>query len=74
MHLGGARIITELLDKFFIGEIRQRGIEKDKVWLMGHSEGGMQIMHYACKHPDRVAGMVVLARELARLAGRTATS
>ncbi len=36
-------------------------LKLDKVWLMGHSEGGMQIMHYACKHPDRVAGMVVLA-------------
>lgn len=36
-------------------------LKQDKVWLMGHSEGGMQIMHYACKHPDRVAGMVVLA-------------
>ena len=36
-------------------------LKQDKVWLMGHSEGAMQIMHYACKHPDRVAGMVVLA-------------
>ena len=36
-------------------------LKQEKVWLMGHSEGGMQILHYACKHPDRVGGLVVLA-------------
>jgi proline iminopeptidase len=36
-------------------------LKQDRVWLMGHSEGGMQIMHYACKHPDRVSGLVLLA-------------
>jgi proline iminopeptidase len=27
---------------------------------MGHSEAGMQILHYACKHPERVSGLVLL--------------
>ena len=36
-------------------------LKQDKVWLMGHSEGAMQTLHYACKHPDRVGGLVVLA-------------
>jgi proline iminopeptidase len=36
-------------------------LKQDKVWMMGHSEGGMQILHYACKHPDRVGGLILLA-------------
>jgi len=36
-------------------------LKQDKVWMMGHSEGGMQIMHYACKYPERVSGLVLLA-------------
>jgi proline iminopeptidase len=36
-------------------------LKQDKMWLLGHSEGGMQILHYACKHPDRVDGLVVLS-------------
>jgi len=33
--------------------------------MMGHSEGGMQIMHYACKYPDRVSALVLLATKAA---------
>jgi proline iminopeptidase len=36
-------------------------LKQDKVWMMGHSEGGMQILHYACQHPDRISGLVILA-------------
>jgi len=35
-------------------------LKQEKVWLMGHSEGGMEILHYACKHPERVSGLVLL--------------
>ncbi len=35
-------------------------LKQEKVWLMGHSEGGTQILHYACKHPARVRGLVLL--------------
>jgi proline iminopeptidase len=35
-------------------------LKQDKVWLMGHSEGGALALHYACKHPDRAGGLVLL--------------
>ena len=35
-------------------------LKQRKVWLMGHSEGGVQVLHYACSHPDRVNGLVLL--------------
>ncbi len=35
-------------------------LQQEKVWLMGHSEGGTQILHYACKYPARVRGLVLL--------------
>ena len=28
-------------------------LKQETVWLMGHSEGGEQVLHYACKHPKR---------------------
>jgi proline iminopeptidase len=27
---------------------------------MGHSEGGEQILHYACEHPNRVNGLILI--------------
>lgn len=36
-------------------------LKQDKVWLMGHSEGGSQVLHYAARYPDRVNGLVLLA-------------
>jgi proline iminopeptidase len=33
---------------------------QEKVWLMGHSEGGMYVLHYACTHPQRVNGLILL--------------
>jgi proline iminopeptidase len=35
-------------------------LRQEKVWLMGHSEGGMQILHYAGTHPERVNGLILL--------------
>jgi proline iminopeptidase len=35
-------------------------LKQDKVWLMGHSEAGMYVLHYAVKHPDKVSGLVLL--------------
>ena len=32
-----------------------------KVWVMGHSEGAMEALHYACKHPNRINGAVLLS-------------
>ena len=33
---------------------------QEKVWLMGHSAGGWQVLHYAAAHPQRVDGLVLL--------------
>lgn len=35
-------------------------LQQDQVWLMGHSQGGMLVMHYAFSHPDRVKGLLVI--------------
>jgi len=35
-------------------------LKQEKVWLMGHSEGGILVLHYACAHPDQVRGLVLL--------------
>jgi proline iminopeptidase len=35
-------------------------LKQEKVWLMGHSEGGTQVLHYASRFPDRVNGLVLL--------------
>lgn len=35
-------------------------LQQDRVWLMGHSEGGVQVLHYAAKYPARVNGLVLL--------------
>lgn len=36
-------------------------LKQEKVWLMGHSEGGVQILHYVFKHSERVSGLVLLS-------------
>lgn len=33
---------------------------QDQIWLMGHSEGGIEVLHYTCAHPERVVGMILL--------------
>ncbi len=35
-------------------------LKQDTVWLIGHSGGGVQVLHYACRHPNRVGGLVLL--------------
>lgn len=35
-------------------------LEQEEVWMMGHSEGGVQVLAYACKYPERLNGMVLL--------------
>lgn len=40
-------------------------LKQEKVWLMGHSEGGEQVLFYAVKHPERVNGMVLVGTRAA---------
>jgi len=35
-------------------------LKQTKVWLMGHSEGGVYVLHYACKYPKRTRGLILL--------------
>jgi len=35
-------------------------LHQETIWLMGNSSAGHQSLHYACKHPDRVDGVVLL--------------
>jgi proline iminopeptidase len=39
----------------------RRHLAQEKVWLMGHSESGAQVLHYACRHPERVRGLVLIS-------------
>ena len=41
-------------------------LKQDKVWLMGHSEGGEQVLFYVVKHPERVHGLVLLGSRAAK--------
>lgn len=34
---------------------------QERVWVMGHSEGAMEALHFACKHPNRISGAVLLS-------------
>ena len=38
-------------------------LRQDRVWLMGHSAGGIQVLHYATRHPTRVDGLVLLSTQ-----------
>jgi len=33
---------------------------QEKVWVAGHSEGGSLALRYACQHPDRLNGLLVI--------------
>jgi proline iminopeptidase len=41
-------------------EALRKHLKQERWWMMGHSEGGMQVLHYVCDHPERVEGMVLL--------------
>ena len=33
---------------------------QEKVWVAGHSEGGSLALRYACRHPDRLNGLLII--------------
>lgn len=35
-------------------------LQQEKVWIMGHSAGGFQVMYYGIHHNDKLNGMIVL--------------
>jgi proline iminopeptidase len=42
-------------------EALRRHLKQGQIWLMGHSQAGMQIMGYALKYPKRVKGLILLS-------------
>jgi proline iminopeptidase len=42
-------------------EALRQHLKQEKIWLMGHSSGGLQIMGYALKYPKQVKGLIVLS-------------
>jgi proline iminopeptidase len=59
---GRARLATEYTWDHLVADLDalRDHLKQDRVWLMGHSDGGVQVLHYACKHPQRVRGMLLL--------------
>jgi pimeloyl-ACP methyl ester carboxylesterase len=47
-------------------------LKQPKVWLMGHSAGGYQILSYGIQHSDKLNGLIVLGAPVCRdsLSGR----
>src|SRR5512143_613193 len=41
-----------------LGALRAH-LGQEKVWIAGHSEGGSLALRYACRHPDRVSGLLI---------------
>lgn len=41
-------------------EALRQHLGQERVWLLGHSQGGMMVMHYALTHPERVLGLLVV--------------
>ena len=35
-------------------------LHQEKIWLMGHSDGGFQILNYGIHHNDKLNGMIVI--------------
>jgi len=53
---------TEYRWKDLVGDLEalRSHLRQEQVWLMGHSEGGVSVLQYACRHPERVRGLVLL--------------
>lgn len=56
MHQQAREILPELLDALGID-----AAERERMWLVGHSDGGSIALLYACAFPQALAGAVVIA-------------
>ena len=59
----GIRESAELVSSL-IEEERARGIPTERIVLAGFSQGGALALHVALRHPERLAGLVVLSAYL----------
>jgi proline iminopeptidase len=62
---GRAQTLKEYTWDDLVGDLEalRAHLKQQETWLMGHSEGGVQVLQYAIKHPNRVKGMVLLTSE-----------
>lgn len=60
---GRAGTLKEYTWDHLVGDLEalRAHLGMERIWLMGHSEGGAQVLQYAIKHPDRVRGLVLLS-------------
>ena len=60
---GRAKTLQEYHWDHLVGDLEamRAYLRQEKVWLMGHSEGGEQVLKYAATHPSRVKGLVLLS-------------
>jgi len=54
---------TEYAYDYFVQDLDalRQHLGLDQIWLMGQSEGGVQIQHYAVEHPEYVSALILLA-------------
>ncbi|HEX6121252.1 MAG TPA: alpha/beta fold hydrolase [Dongiaceae bacterium] len=58
MRLGGARLATEILDRFLDAELARRGLEDRDLALVGFSQGTMMSLHVGPRRPNQIAGIL----------------
>jgi proline iminopeptidase len=60
---GRARTLKEYTWDHLVGDLEslRAHLKQETIWLMGHSEGGVQVLQYAIKHPERVRGLVLVS-------------
>jgi len=46
--------------------VATRGVDPERVYLSGYSNGGLMAMRIACERPDKIAGIGIVARTLTR--------
>jgi pimeloyl-ACP methyl ester carboxylesterase len=60
-HSGYGNAITSLTDQTNILSSLIRSFNYERYWLVGHSYGGPIIVQMAMRHPQKIAGMVIIA-------------
>jgi proline iminopeptidase len=60
---GRAKTTKEYTWDHLVGDLEalRTHFRRDSIWLMGHSAGGAQILHYASKYPKRVSGLILIS-------------
>lgn len=60
---GRAKTPGEYTWEHLVGDLEalRAHLAQEEVWLMGHSEGGVQVLQYAMRYPERVSGLVLLS-------------